>query len=185
MQVTVIYFWYFCLSVVGAPSRIILIGTGSGASVHQRKLSQRVSLQNTHIHLIRYYSILSELSMVYPLTVFSLVDVFQLLSSRHAESQTHVRWIHVWTEASASWSQKHTRLSAHVLRASLGHSVSRVGTFYDVIIIIILWMTSIIELFCYVYHSCVCVSGYLILVLSNSLCRHYFIVPEFSYHRAH
>lgn len=44
-------------SVVGAPSHITLIGTGSLASAHQRKLSQMVSALNTQVHLSRYYSI--------------------------------------------------------------------------------------------------------------------------------
>lgn len=147
--------WLFYISVppvVGAPSHITLIGTGSGASVHQGKPSKMVSLQNTQVHLIRYYSSLASeilcFTFVSPLTEFFLVDVFQFLSTRHAESppRIHVSWIHVRTEASARGSHTGACLSALVLRASVGDCVSRVGR-----LIIILWMTSIIPLF--IIHS--------------------------------
>jgi len=119
--------WYISVSsAVGAPSQVTLTVTVSGATVFQRKLSQVVSSRDT-VHLINQSINQSGYSIVDPVTVF-FVDVFQLSSTRHVDSQIRVGGARVRTEACARWSHTAAGSSARVPRASPGPSVSRVGT---------------------------------------------------------
>lgn len=76
--------------------------------------------KHTQVNLIRYSS--------QTLYFISVPLLFQLLSTRHADSQVRVRWTPVRTEASARWTRLDPhRLSAPVRRASPADCVSRVS----------------------------------------------------------
>lgn len=102
IQVTCWWLYYTTVCpVVGAPSHIILIGTGSSASVHQRKLSPMVSLLNK-VQWIRCSSILSSETLLFILWLcFSLLMCFSFCP--------HVAWSHrsVSGESMSEWRRLH------------------------------------------------------------------------------